>query len=645
MDEVDEPRPERGAADPVRDSAGDLLGDERVDLLAFHQCALQAHAHHEAVFDPPSSCRDRVRDDCRHPGVALYQLRCDRVLGARRDLWDEIGECDLEHRLLTERRQDLCDIPEEGAARTQHHHLGARELRVVVQEVRGAVQPDRGLARPGPSLHREDALERRADHVILLGLDRRDDVEHQPAATALELGQQRVATPEPYRPELRDVVAEHIVGDRQELPILDHQLSTTHESSGIAGAGLVERLGHGSAPLDDKWIAAPVRDVPTADVPTIALLRVDSPENERPRRVAQERDATSHRDFVVELLEAPGRHDPVEDVLRARLHRTERGVRLADDRLLRRELVGHGRRPRSRLGRHTTVRQAVLMRELTLMAVHAHPDDESNSTGGTLARYSAEGVRTVLVTCTNGEFGDAPGRIKPDQDGHDPDDVARIRLEELAIATKALGVSYVETLGYRDSGMRGWPQNEDPRAFHHQPDDVVAKRLIGLLERFEPQVVVTYFAHSGYNHPDHLKAHDVTRLAVDRTGLPSKLYLIARPRSYRERLRAIADEYGIEVPPLPQPSKPPETGAANAPEPLRPFGVDDSLITTYIDATEYQAKKRAALAAHASQLEGSFFMRFPDDAFAKAFGVESFIRDVDRTGAPLPEDDLFAGLR
>jgi LmbE family N-acetylglucosaminyl deacetylase len=285
------------------------------------------------------------------------------------------------------------------------------------------------------------------------------------------------------------------------------------------------------------------------------------------------------------------------------------------------------------------------MRELTLMAVHAHPDDESNSTGGTLARYSAEGVRTVLVTCTNGEFGDAPGRIKPDQDGHDPDDVARIRLEELAIATKALGVSYVETLGYRDSGMRGWPQNEDPRAFHHQPDDVVAKRLIGLLERFEPQVVVTYFAHSGYNHPDHLKAHDVTRLAVDRTGLPSKLYLIARPRSYRERLRAIADEYGIEVPPLPQPSKPPETGAANAPEPLRPFGVDDSLITTYIDATEYQAKKRAALAAHASQLEGSFFMRFPDDAFAKAFGVESFIRDVDRTGAPLPEDDLFAGLR
>jgi LmbE family N-acetylglucosaminyl deacetylase len=159
------------------------------------------------------------------------------------------------------------------------------------------------------------------------------------------------------------------------------------------------------------------------------------------------------------------------------------------------------------------------MAELTLMAVHAHPDDESNSTGGTLARYSAEGVRTVLVTCTNGEFGDAPGHIKPDQDGHDPDDVARIRLAELKVATVALGVSHTEILGYRDSGMRGWPQNEDPRAFHHQPDEVVAARIIELFEQFRPQVVITYFANSGYNHPDHLKAHDVTIAALPEDDL------------------------------------------------------------------------------------------------------------------------------
>jgi LmbE family N-acetylglucosaminyl deacetylase len=83
-------------------------------------------------------------------------------------------------------------------------------------------------------------------------------------------------------------------------------------------------------------------------------------------------------------------------------------------------------------------------------------------------------VRTVLVTCTNGEFGDAPGHIKPGEEGHDPDDVARIRLGELKVATEALGVSHTELLGYRDSGMKDWPQNDDPRAFHHQPDGVVA---------------------------------------------------------------------------------------------------------------------------------------------------------------------------
>jgi LmbE family N-acetylglucosaminyl deacetylase len=282
------------------------------------------------------------------------------------------------------------------------------------------------------------------------------------------------------------------------------------------------------------------------------------------------------------------------------------------------------------------------MADLTLMTVHAHPDDESNSTGGTLARYSAEGVRTVLVTCTNGEFGDAPGKIKPDQQGHDPEDVARIRLGELKVATEALGVSHVETLGYRDSGMKGWPQNDDPRAFHAQPDDEVVARIIELFERFRPQVVVTYFGYSGYNHPDHLKAHDVTRLAFERTRAPEKLYLIARPRSYRERMRAIAEEFGVEMPAPPTVQAP---GPGASTDPPRPFGVDDDMITTSIDVTPYAAQKRAALAAHRSQLEGSFFVRFPDEAFAQAFGTESFVREHDTTGAPTPEHDLFAGLR
>src|SRR5712691_5410448 len=93
---------------------------------------------------------------------------------------------------------------------------------------------------------------------------------------------------------------------------------------------------------------------------------------------------------------------------------------------------------------------------LTLMAVHAHPDDEASSTGGVLARYSAEGIRTVVVTCTNGEFGDSPGGIKPGADGHDEQEVAEIRLAELRESAKHLGVTDLELLGYHDSGMVEW---------------------------------------------------------------------------------------------------------------------------------------------------------------------------------------------
>ena len=137
--------------------------------------------------------------------------------------------------------------------------------------------------------------------------------------------------------------------------------------------------------------------------------------------------------------------------------------------------------------------------------------------------------------------------------------------------------------------------------------------------------MVTYFANSGYNHPDHLKAHDVTVAALDACGIPSKLYLIARTRAYRGRMREIAEEYGIELPQFLQPQPPaasptPDGGESVAEAPPRPFGVDDSLITTYIDGSRYAAQKRAALAAHASQLEGSFFLQFPGEAFSQAFG-------------------------
>src|SRR5713101_7864921 len=121
---------------------------------------------------------------------------------------------------------------------------------------------------------------------------------------------------------------------------------------------------------------------------------------------------------------------------------------------------------------------------LTLMAVHAHPDDESSSTGGILARYASEGVRTVVVTCTNGELGDSPGGIKPGADGHDEEFVARTRLAELDVACQALRVDHLQLLGYRDSGMADWDYEHRPDAFCNVAVDDLAERLCKLFEAY-----------------------------------------------------------------------------------------------------------------------------------------------------------------
>ena len=114
---------------------------------------------------------------------------------------------------------------------------------------------------------------------------------------------------------------------------------------------------------------------------------------------------------------------------------------------------------------------------LTLMAVHAHPDDEASSTGGVLAYYSDQGVQTIVVTCTNGEFGDAPGQVKPGDDGHDEQAVAELRLAELRQSGKILGVSHLEMLGYHDSGMPDWEYKDRPNAFCNVPLDEVSDRI------------------------------------------------------------------------------------------------------------------------------------------------------------------------
>jgi LmbE family N-acetylglucosaminyl deacetylase len=272
---------------------------------------------------------------------------------------------------------------------------------------------------------------------------------------------------------------------------------------------------------------------------------------------------------------------------------------------------------------------------LTLMAVHAHPDDEASSTGGVLALYSAEGVRTIVVTCTNGEFGDSPGGVKPGTDGHDEQEVAEIRLAELRESAKHLGVTDLELLGYHDSGMVEWEYKSRPDAFCNVPLGVVAARIGGLIERYQPQVVVTYDPDGAYQHPDHVHASRAAIEAVTRTGIPAKLYLAAMPISKWRELWDALKESGAEVP----------DARDFSPEMIQQMEDAERRITTTVDIRPVLARKQAALMAHASQISESWFSKIPPEIGERVFGEESFIRAQDSTGAPVPEDDLFAGLR
>ena len=272
---------------------------------------------------------------------------------------------------------------------------------------------------------------------------------------------------------------------------------------------------------------------------------------------------------------------------------------------------------------------------LTLMAVHAHPDDEASSTGGVLAKYADEGIRTVLVTCTNGEFGDTLDGVKPGDDGHDEQAVAQIRLEELRESCKHLAVSELELLGYHDSGMPDWEYKDRPDAFCNVPQSVVAGRIGALIERYRPQVVITYDADGAYQHPDHVHAARCAVAAVEATGIPDKLYLTAMRRSGWRELWDALRERGVEVPDMRDIDE----------DMLRQMEETERRITTTVDIKDVLDRKREALLSHASQIGESWFSKIPPDLAVRVFGVESFIRARDTTGAPVPEDDLFAGIR
>ncbi len=282
-----------------------------------------------------------------------------------------------------------------------------------------------------------------------------------------------------------------------------------------------------------------------------------------------------------------------------------------------------------------------------IMAVHAHPDDEVISTGGTFLRYAEEGQRTVLVCATAGEEGEI----------HDPDLVeeearprlGEIRTRELQCAAQTLKIGTLEMLGYRDSGMAGTPANENPDCFHQADLDEATAKLVRLIRRYRPEILISYNAFGGYGHPDHIKAHQITKAAFERAADPSfaptpelspwqpvKLYETAIPREAMVRWLEIARQQD------------PNAFANRNSEDWSPekLGTPEAEITTVIDTRRYQEARIAALRCHRTQIpEDSFFLKpLPDGAPQDLFSYEHFVRVRSLVKAPEREDDLLAGL-
>ncbi len=189
-------------------------------------------------------------------------------------------------------------------------------------------------------------------------------------------------------------------------------------------------------------------------------------------------------------------------------------------------------------------------------------------------------------------------------------------------------------LGYHDSGMPDWDYKQRPDAFCNVPTEVVAARISGLIEQYRPQVVITYDSTGPYQHPDHVHTAEAAMAAVAATGIPAKLYLTAMRGSDWQKVWEALRELGADVP-----------ARTVTPEMRQQLAEAEQRITTTVDVRPALSRKRDALFAHASQIRESWFSKLPQDVAEAAFGRESFIRARDTTGAPVPEDDLFAGLR
>jgi mycothiol S-conjugate amidase len=280
---------------------------------------------------------------------------------------------------------------------------------------------------------------------------------------------------------------------------------------------------------------------------------------------------------------------------------------------------------------------------LCLLAVHAHPDDESSKGAGTVARYKHEGIRSVLVCCTGGEEGDI---LNPALDLPEVrENLPAVRLEELAVATKIIGYDEVVMLGYRDSGMPDTEANARPEAFANAPMDEAVGRLVAVIRRERPQVIVTYSDdQQGYPHPDHLMVHDITIPAFDAAAdpdaypelgepwQPSKLYYSVWSRARMLATHEKFVELGLESP---------FTDEWFA----RPS--QDDRITTQVPIDGFADVRFEALLAHGTQVdpESPFWFGLPREVARELHPFDDYVLARSLVPSSTPEDDLFAGLR
>ena len=285
---------------------------------------------------------------------------------------------------------------------------------------------------------------------------------------------------------------------------------------------------------------------------------------------------------------------------------------------------------------------------LCLLSVHAHPDDEASKGAATAAKYSNEGVRTVLVTCTGGEAGDILNKAADTPEVRE--NLAAVRLEELRESVNAIGYHALHLLGYRDSGMPGTEPNAHPDNFANADLDDAVGKLVAIIRAERPHVIITYGEdHSRYPHPDHIRVHEITVPAFDRAADPDwyadagepwqplKLYYTGGfSRSRTEAMHKYYVERGEESPFTAWLERIP----ADAPD----------TTTTRIDVGEYLEHGRKALIAHRTQIdpEGRWF-RMPTEVVREIYPWEHY--QLARTlvgGGKVGdeyEDDLFACIR